>query len=168
VNQPDGLTEIRVHALDQPGEPGRILVKSIFLANTSAVFSPDGRWIAYDSEESGRPEIYIRPSSGEDRKWQVSVGGGNSPSWSPAGDEIFYLCGSRFLAAPVTATAGEISVGAPKLLFTNHEIFAFDVTPDGMRFIVLENPNIGAQAALDLVVNWFSEVRRKMKDAKSQ
>jgi serine/threonine-protein kinase len=122
VNQPDGLTEIRVHALDQPGEPGRILVKSIFLANTSAVFSPDGRWIAYDSEESGRPEIYIRPSSGEDRKWQVSVGGGNSPSWSPHRSSSSRTMRSSPLTSPRTAcdsSSSRTRTSAPRRPWTS-------------------------------------------------
>jgi len=112
--------------------------------------------------QSGRPEVYVRPSSGEDRKWQISFDGGAHPVWSPAGGEIFYLCGEKFMAVPIRAAGDEIDVGDPKILFENRHILLFDVARDGDRFLVAEDPNPGAQSRLDLVVNWFAEVERKV------
>ncbi len=145
----------------------KVLLTSLFL-NGNAAFSPDGRWVVYQSVESGRPEIYVRPSSGEDRKWPVSTQGGTSPFWSPVGNEIFYLSGMKFVAVPVRATGDEFVVGDPKVLFENHEVFTFAAAKDGKRFIAAENPNPGAQPRLDIVLNWFAEVRRKVQEAKGQ
>ena len=128
-------------------------------------FSPDGRWVVYPSEESGRPEIYVRPASGEDRKWQISVDGGTFPIWSPAGDEIFFLRGPQVLAAAVSAKGDELVAGPPNVLCANHRVIAYDVARDGKRFLVAEDPNPAAQPGLDVVLNWSAEVRRKVKEA---
>jgi Tol biopolymer transport system component len=138
------------------------LLKSASLADyTEGSLSPDARWVAYVSNESGRAEVYVRPASGEDRKWQVSTEGGRVPIYSRDGREIFYLCGMKFMAAPVEATGREVRIGTPRVLFENHEIVIFDVSRDGQRFLVAENPSPGASSRLDVVVNWFAEVRRK-------
>ncbi len=165
----DGLNELCVRRLSGASsqEERKVLFKSMFLDPFTASFSPDGRWVVYQSEESGRAEIYVRPSSGEDRKWRVSTDGGAVPVWSPTGNEIFYLCGTKFLAAPVSSAKDEFAAGAPRTLFENHEIFAFDVAHDGKRFIVAEDPNPGAQTRLNMTINWFSEVKRKLREAKA-
>jgi hypothetical protein len=111
------------------GEP-KVVLKSLFLTGAGG-FSPDGRWIVYLSEESGRPEIYVRASSGEERKWSVSTEGGIFPVRSPAGNEIFYLSGMTLLAVPVGAKGDEFVAGDPKVLFENHEVFSFAATHDG-------------------------------------
>jgi serine/threonine-protein kinase len=165
----DGLTELCVRRMDDTAskdEPKRLL-KSLFFGGI-ATLSPDGRWVAYQSMESGRPEIYVRPTSGEERKWPVSTAGGVNPVWSPAGNEIFYLSGMKLLAVPVGAKGDEFVAGDPKVLFENHEIFSFAATKDGKRFIASENPTPGAEPRLDIVLNWFAEVRRKVGEAKGQ
>jgi Tol biopolymer transport system component/tRNA A-37 threonylcarbamoyl transferase component Bud32 len=165
----DGLNELCLRHMgnvSSRNEP-KVLFKSLFLDQTNTAFSPDGRWVVYQSEESGRPEIYVRPASGEERKWPVSTEGGAFPIWSPVGNEIFYLCGMKVLAAPVGAKGEEFVAGAPKVLFESHEIFAFNASHDGKRFLVAENPNPGAQPRLDIAVNWFAEVRRKVREAKA-
>jgi serine/threonine-protein kinase len=164
---PSGISALMVHDLRNPRATPRVLVASAYLDNTSATFSPDGRFVAYQSEESGRPEIFVRPASGEDRKWQVSVDGGTWPVWSPVGDEIFFLAGAQLLAAPVAAKGDELVVGAPKVLFANHQITAYDVTRDGKRFLVAEDPNPGAPTRLDVVVHWDAEVRKKLAEAQA-
>jgi Tol biopolymer transport system component len=165
----DGLNELCVRPIGNSSAQSKpkLLFKSLFLDGTSAAFSPDGRWVVYQSEESGRAEIYVRPASGDDRKWPVSTDGGTFPVWSRAGNEIFYLCGMKLLAAPVGAKGEEFFAGAPKVLFENHEIFTFDAGRDGKRFLVAENPSPGAQTRLDITVNWFAEVRRKVREAKA-
>ena len=163
----DGSNEFLIHDLSHPQDPPQKLLQSSFLDWENAGFSPDDRWLVYQSRESGRPEIYVRPASGEDRKWQVSVDGGTAPVWSPAGNEIFFLAGPQFLAAPVRAQGDEIVVGEPKVLFENHRILVFDVARDGKRFLVVEDPNPGAQTRLDVVVNWFAEVQRRVEEART-
>ena len=163
-----GLRELVVHDLGASPVKARSLHTSSFLVATNTTFSPDGRWVVYQSEESGRPEIYVRPASGEDRKWQVSVDGGTFPVWSPAGNEIFFLRGPQVLAAPVSGKGDDFVAGQPRVLFDNHRVAVFDVARDGKRFLVAEDPNPGAHAQLDVVVNWFAEVRRKVEEAGAQ
>lgn len=74
----DGMRSIEVNDLSPRGE-ARTLLTSPSVSDTNLAFSPDGRWVVYQSDESGRPEIYARPASGEDRKWQISVDGGTFP-----------------------------------------------------------------------------------------
>ena len=158
------MRSIKVHDLSPRGET-RTLLTSTSISDTNLTFSPDGRWVVYQSDESGRPEIYARPASGEDRKWQISVDGGTFPVWSPAGDEIFFLRGPQVVAATVSEKNGELAVGQPKTLFANHRVIAFAVARDGKRLLVAEDPNPGSQPRLDVVVNWGAEVQRKMNDA---
>jgi len=160
----NGMRSIKVHDLSPRGET-RTLLTSTSISDTNLTFSPDGRWVVYQSDESGRPEIYARPASGEDRKWQISVDGGTFPVWSPAGDEIFFLRGPQVVAATVSEKNGELAVGQPKTLFANHRVIAFAVARDGKRLLVAEDPNPGSQPRLDVVVNWGAEVQRKMNDA---
>jgi dipeptidyl aminopeptidase/acylaminoacyl peptidase len=166
----DGFGELCVRRLGNTDTPAErnVIFKSLFLNSASTVFSPDGRWVAYQSGESGRQEIYVRPASGEERKWQLTTDGATYPVWSQVGNEIFCLSGRKLLAVPVGARGDEFVAGEARVLFENHEISAFDVTNDGRRFIAAENPNPGARANLDIVVNWFAEVRRKVEEAKGQ
>ena len=79
-------------------------------------FSPDGRWIAYVSDESGRPEIYVQPFPGPGGKWQISTDGGIEPAWNPNGRELFYRIGDRMMAVPITTTPA-FCTGRPTMLF---------------------------------------------------
>jgi hypothetical protein len=165
---PAGLKSLMIKDLSHPRDDPRTLYESLFIAdNVPATFSPDGRWVVYASQESGRPEIYVRPASGEDRKWQVSIEGGTLPIWSHVGNEIFFVCGQKLLAAPVGAKGDEFSSGAPRVLFDNHEVIAYDAARDGKRFLVAEDPNPGAQTRLDVVVHWLADVRRKVEEART-
>ena len=129
-------------------------------------FSPDGRFVVYQTEESGRPEIYVRPASGEDRRWQVSNGGGTAPVWSAAGDEIFFLSGPKLMAAPVSHRRRRARRRRARVLFANRRVLAFDAARDGRRFLIAEDPNPGAQPRLDVVVHWFAAVERKLAEAR--
>jgi Tol biopolymer transport system component/tRNA A-37 threonylcarbamoyl transferase component Bud32 len=164
---PDGQTELLLRDMDRAaaGRAPKLLVKSPFLGN-NATLAPGGRFVAYESQESGRPEIYVRPTSGEDRKWQVTTDGGTNPLWSADGKAIFYLCGMKFMAVAVEPQGETFRVDTPKVLFENHEIYTYDATRDGKRFFVIENPNPGASSHLDVVVNWFSEVKRKVQESR--
>jgi len=133
-------------------------------------FSPDGRWLAYLSTESGRAEVYVVPVDDQSRKWQVSTEGGRYPIWSPSGGEIFFAdLENRLIAVPVLG-ATELEIGTPRMLFRMPEqptpFGAFDfagfaVAPDGQRFLVHHSPEKGRTSdSLILVQNWNEMIRR--------
>ena len=120
-------------------------------------FSPDGAWIAYVSDESGRDEIYVRQFPEGEGKWQVSRDGGRSPIWSADGTEIFYLSGNKMMAAPVT-TGATFEAGVPEVLFEVDtqlpNIMRFDVTADGRRFVIPIPVEDRADLPITIVTNW--------------
>ena len=131
----------------------------------SPAFSPDGRWIAYVSDESGRDEIYVQPYPGPGGKVPVSRDGGREPVWSFDGTELFYRQGDRVMAVPVDVTdrfsAGEASVlfaGGLELYFSVSGSQTYDVAPDGIRFVMTEGLDVPAPREVQVVFNWFSEL----------
>ena len=128
-------------------------------------FSPDGRWIAYTSDESGQFEVYVQPWPPAGGKWQVSrtTGGNEEPVWSKDGRELFYRNGRRWMAVPVS-TSPAFSAGAPQLLFQGDFLNApgleYDVSPDGKRFLVLQPADTSPPKELCVIVNWFEEINR--------
>jgi eukaryotic-like serine/threonine-protein kinase len=106
--------------------------------------SPDGKWAAYASDESGTWEIYVTTFPGGAGKWQVSRGGGTEPRWRGDGKEVFYLAPGGMITAVPVSTLGGFSTGTPAALFQFHgrapisstDSFSYDVTKDGKRFIV--------------------------------
>ena len=128
-----------------------------------ATFSPDGRWIAYTSDESGTRQVYVQKFPTADRKWQVSSGRlGTHPRWGPDGKELFFDAGGTMMAVSVTrlGPGDEIRPGAPKRLFDGLLALPphnFDVAHDGRRFLVLLSPGILRRSApITVVVNWKS------------
>jgi hypothetical protein len=140
---------------------------------TSPRISPDGRFIAYASNESGRWEIYVRPYPGPGGKWQISIEGGTEPVWNPKGRELFYRSGNKMMAVDVI-TQPTFSAGKPKMLFespyvpTPRSFQDYDVSPDGQRFLMLK---AGQQAQtpdqINVVVNWTEELRQKVPTGKN-
>ena len=128
-------------------------------------FSPDGRWIAYVSDESGGPEIYVQPYPGPGGKWQMSANGGIEPAWNPNGRELFYRNGDRMMAVPITAQP-TFSAGRPAMLFEGDYLSSpfpatgvtYDVSRDGQRFLMVKEEASATQ--INVVVNWFEELRR--------
>ena len=130
-----------------------------------AKFSPDGRWIAYISDESGQYEVYVRPYPGPGGKWQVSTQGGGEAIWSPVGNELFYRNGNKWMAVAVTLEP-EFKAETPRRLFEGPYVdvggLSFDVAPDGRRFLLLEPAEqAGPVTHLNVVLNWFEEVKQK-------
>ncbi len=123
--------------------------------------SPDGEWLAYESDESGRCEIYVRPFPAFDAIRQVSSAGGHFPVWSAAGDQIYYRQGRALVSVPVNSSDG-LAFGPPEVLFEspfdiqNHY---FDVSPDGQHFLLLQ-PAVRGVHELIVVENWFRELKR--------
>ncbi len=106
--------------------------------------SPDGKWVAYESDETGDWEVYISPFPNGGGKLQVSRGGGRDPRWRGDGKEVFYIDSQGFLVSVPVDSEGNLSSGAPKQLFQSHartsvsssDLFSYDVTPDGQRFLI--------------------------------
>jgi dipeptidyl aminopeptidase/acylaminoacyl peptidase len=127
-------------------------------------FSPDGRWLVYQSNESGRPEIYVRAFPSLDRAWQVSEGGGAQTRWSRDGREIYYRGEGRIFAASLDGRSAEPRLGRPTALFADEFDFGpgittpnYDVTPDG-RFIFLRR--MPGSGRLQVVLNWLPELQK--------
>jgi len=146
------------------------LLETMF-SEANAQVSPDGRWLAYESDESGQLEVYVRPFPDIDAgRWQVSTGGGAQPVWARNGRELFYRSGDAVMSVPVETGASFVSRN-PVVLFTGE--FApsiggrnYDVSPDGQRFLMLKVGASGADAQdippvrITVVLNWFEELRR--------
>ncbi len=137
-------------------------------AESNAAFSPDGRWIAYNSNESGRTEVYVTPFPGPGRKWQVSVQGGAYPSWREGGREILYqeLQTNRVFSVPVALKGDTPDFGRAMPLFVATPPLAgiaarFDTTADGKKFILIRSNQTRDTGSLTLVVNWTGELRGK-------
>jgi eukaryotic-like serine/threonine-protein kinase len=129
-------------------------------------FSPDGRWVAYTSFESGRAEVYVAPFPGPGGKWQISTAGGSSPRWRRDGTEIFFLASDNALmAAAVNGKASSFQVGAVKPLFQTHLVgppHEYDVSADGQKFLINSAPqqNGAAPAPITVVLNWTAGLKK--------
>ena len=140
---------------------------------STPLFSPDERFVAYVSTESGRHEIYIRSFPEGGGKRQVSVEGGTQPRWRADGKELFYVEGESLMAVPIT-TSPSLAVGAPVALFSAPSLrwsvssyLGYDVTPDGERFVLREvvGPNAsGGSVSIRVVQNWFAEFKDRQHD----
>jgi serine/threonine protein kinase len=126
-----------------------------------ARFSPDGRWIAYSSNESGQAEVYVRPHPQSGGKWQVSTAGGFAPTWRRDGRELYYVSvDGKLMVAEITVKGSTLEASSPRPLFEMRGV-NYDVMSDGRRFIL--NIPVETQLALPLtlVVNWDVEVKKK-------
>jgi len=151
----------------KPGTP-TVFVASPF-DETGAAFSPDGRWLAYHSNESGRLEVYVRPFTGSGGKTQVSTGGGMYPTWSRNGKELFYQQALDWTLMVATCTTEGDSFRAEKPQLAGRiprrgmGMPGFDLHPDGQRFAVLQSaqgPIEVKQNQVVLIPHFFDELRR--------
>ena len=146
----------------------RPLVATPF-SEQNAEVSPDGAWLAYQSNESGTDEIYVQPFPDvEQGRWQVSTGGGTQPLWAPSGRELFYLApDGKLMAVPIqpgpSFTQGNAAVVVDRAYFTpGLPGRSYDVSPDGTRFLMIKDAAASAGTAPQLVVvlNFFEELKR--------
>jgi Tol biopolymer transport system component len=124
--------------------------------------SPDGRWLAYDSNETGSYEVYVQTFPGKEGKWQVSAKGGTHPVWSRDGKELFYIAGGNKLMAVDVKTGARFEHGVPKALFDARTPgpASFDVTPDGKRFLLINSLEQGANPPMTVVINWAAGLKQ--------
>ncbi|HEU5218906.1 MAG TPA: protein kinase [Gemmatimonadales bacterium] len=135
-------------------------------------FSPDGRWLAYVSTESGRAEVYVRPFPDVDAlKLQISIDGGAAPRWNPAGGELFYISAAGDMMAARVETTPTLKVAGVTRLFTaqgfqgGNGALVYDVSPDGRRFLMLDitaAPTNAASERLVVVQNLAAELRKRL------
>jgi Tol biopolymer transport system component len=140
------------------------------LLNTSSVeraaaISPDGKYVAYVSEESGRAEIYVQSFPSASERHQVSADGGSDPVWSRDGKELFFRSGWKMMVADVASTPTFTS-GRPRMLFetklstrSSSGLGSFDVSPDGQRFLMVRERSTEGGAEVNVVLNWFEELK---------
>jgi Tol biopolymer transport system component len=129
----------------------------------SPAVSPDGRWIAYVSNETGSPEVFVRSYPDAGNTWQLSTGGGSSPRWSPNGRELYFVVGAKMMASPVETRTG-FRAGTPVMLFEGGFSASrgrdFDIAPDG-RFAVVRHPGGAAGLPeLRILLHWEQEMKR--------
>jgi serine/threonine-protein kinase len=151
----------------KPGQPTTFLGGPY--DETEAAFSPDGRWVAYASNESGRYEVYVRPFPGPGGKWPISTEGGFFPTWSRKGRELFYEAPDRkLMVASYAEQGGSFVTQKPRPwceapITTLQDVRGFDLHPDGRRFAVVQevrDPGDESLSRIVLFLNFFDELRR--------
>jgi eukaryotic-like serine/threonine-protein kinase len=147
-------------------------IQSVF-TNRTPRFSPDGHWIAYVSDESGRYEVYVQPFPGPGGKWQVSTDGGNWPVWARNGRELFYLNGSKIMRVAVT-TRPSFAAATPQIVadtpIQTSDYYGgngeFDVSLDGRQFLFMKSREQNTlPAEVRVVLNWAEELKRPASQA---
>jgi len=137
-------------------------------------FSPDGHWLTYISNESGRNEVYAQPYPGPGGKWQISTEGGTEPVWNRNGRELFYRNGDKMMAVEIATQSGFVA-GKPHMLFEGRYARTpatspnYDVSPDGQRFLMLkpDEQEAAAPTQINVVLNWFEELKRRVPPGKN-
>jgi serine/threonine protein kinase len=145
---------------------------SLFLKAVSALrngqFSPDGKWVAFASNETGKWEIYVTSFPDARGKWQVSIGGGEQPRWRGDGKELFYLSSDvKMMAAPVTLGANFDAVTpialfqtTPRQSVSRTDLFVYDVSRDGQRFLINTQVKQGESQPMSVVLNWPAKLNQ--------
>jgi Tol biopolymer transport system component/tRNA A-37 threonylcarbamoyl transferase component Bud32 len=167
VVDPKTLPDIWTMNIDDP-KSRRPFLQTPFREG-APVFSPDGHWIAYVSDESGRSEVYVRPFPGPGQKWTISTEGGTEPIWPRKSNQIFYRNVDAMMVVDVKTTP-EFSASKPRRLFEHAYERAdaywpnYDATPDGRRLLMLRGitqPHV-AQRQINVVLNWFDELKQRV------
>ena len=156
VGEQEATADIWALPLDDNEDP--FPIAQTHFNDVYPAFSPDGRWIAYESNETGRPEIYVRPFPGPGRRWQVSTEGGGRPIWTKNGREVIYMDQMRNITAvEITIRENDIEVGERQTLFNPVRMVNlryFDVSANGETIIYPTLPGAGEHDYITLVVNW--------------
>ena len=165
--------DLRVLRLDLaalPGTPSRQtepLLQTPFTEDNGEI-SPDGKWLAYQSNESGRFEISVRPFPNvNDGHWTISTGGGTRPLWTRRGTELFYLDSASAMTRVPIQTAPTFSAGTPTKVFDTPYVIGpagrtYDVSPDGQRFLMIKDVGTEQVPSMVVVLNWLEELKAKL------
>ena len=170
-----GVTGLRDIVALRTGDSITVPVAAEPYDEKAAALSPDGRWIAYESNETGDDEIYVRPfPDADDGKWQVSAGGGLNPRWARSGGEIFYVNGDGAMSVAEVSTTGGFRVGQRSSLFSldgtglyyGSNYAAWDVAPDGQRFLMVQFADLGESSINQLIVveNFLQDLASRMAE----
>ena len=160
--------QFNINILTMSSDPtSEVLIQTGFI-DIDAAISPDGLWLAYSSNRSGQPEVYVSPFPDVDAGvWQVSVGGGRSSRWGKNGQELFYRGPTHVMAVSIDTTP-EFDAGQPESLFP-HEDYSvsfrrFGVDPTGERFLLVKKPteDLMSTDRIVIVQNWLDEIARKL------
>ena len=135
------------------------------------VFSPDGNWIAYISDESGEFDVYIQSSSGAGQRRKLSTNGGIEPMWHPKGSKLFFFKDKTVFSVPVQTTP-ELSTSTPRMLFETSDMITSsrwrntDISRDGSRFVTIPPLDEPKELQIIVVLNWFEELKRLVPSGK--
>jgi Tol biopolymer transport system component len=149
--------------LPKGGDPTPFLMTSF--DESAPVFSPDGKWLAYVSDESGRSEVYVQPYPGPGAKWPISTDGGNEPAWSADGRELYFRHRDQLMAAGIQTTPAFRSNRPQPVFESRYETIDgarnYDVTPDGKAFVMIRSEATAEADQVHVVLNWFTELRSR-------
>jgi Tol biopolymer transport system component len=174
----DGAFGLVDYATLRPGAGNGQVVKLAMTANAKpellvatafdeygGTWSPDRRWLAYQGDESGRSEVYVRDMSGGGGRWQISTTGGESRHWSPDGQELYYRNESQMMAVSID-TRGTFTPKTPTVLFDgvynlrSDTGISYAVAPKGDRFLMIRLTGENVTSTIVVVTNWFADLRR--------
>jgi Tol biopolymer transport system component len=163
-----GNVDLMTVPADGHAAPSGLLTARPAVREVNGRFSPDNRWFAYQSNESGRFEVYVQSYPPSGGKWQISTAGGGVPNWRGDGKELFYTSqDDTFFATPITVTGAGLEVGLPTKLF-QHRLAGHDgrnrnswvSTRDGQRFLLNTPTDDGTSRGIQVVLNWTAGLKR--------
>jgi Tol biopolymer transport system component len=168
---PDGSTLLLVRTSSEgfhniwmlsPDEDAQPLIATEF-DETDPQFSPDGQWITYTSNETGRSEVYVTASDGQGRRWRISTDGGTEPIWARKGDELIYLSGDKMMAVSYESSP-KFNPSKPYVLFEApflQRSSLSDTSVDGRELLMIQTDTEAASSTrMFVVLNWFEELER--------
>ncbi|MFZ0519468.1 MAG: protein kinase [Candidatus Acidiferrales bacterium] len=175
LSEKDGsCCEIWTVTLDANGKPGEPRQMPGVTRGFGPAISPDGRWLAYTSPESGVIQVYVVPFSGSGGKWQVSTSVGMDARWSKTSHELFYMDGSALVAVPYSVAGNSFQPGQPVPLFKDRfemraPISSYDVTPDGQHFVMfqLTGGRKSTPSGPTVALNWLDQARQQVAAGQS-
>jgi eukaryotic-like serine/threonine-protein kinase len=136
---------------------------------SAPAFSSDGRFLAFESDEAGRPNVYVMPFPGPDARTPVSIDGGSSPRWDRSGRRLFFQSGEKIMVVAVETTPA-LRVGTPHALLEGAQSWShgFDAAPGGKRFLMISTASLTRPAELRVILNWFDELERLVPHPRHQ
>jgi hypothetical protein len=160
-NRPDSASDLELLSLEDPTHI--VTFRATQFDERFSTMSPDGRYLAYQSNDTGRSEIYVQGIGETGGRFQLSRSGGKRPKWGRNG-ELFFWRGRELVAVGVQ-TAPQLEVGDPQVLFeTEGHISSvspeYEVTSDGLKFILTRTPDVSRPREIRVVLNWFTELER--------